>query len=272
MPARILVIEDNPDNLELMTYLLKAFGHVPWTACDGDAGIALAREQKPDLIVCDIQLPGMDGYDVARRIKADTTLSGVPLVAVTALAMVGDRDKVLAAGFDGYIPKPIDPEIFVQNVERFLSSREPSAPSLPVPNPSPFSELREPSLAATIRVVDDLSENRMLKRSILEPTGYTVLTADTMSRALELARQAPPDLILSDVNMADGTGFEFIRQVKADPRLKHIPFVFITSTSWDTASQREGLALGAARYLFRPIEPQQLLAEIDACLNEHGRR
>src|SRR5258708_7169802 len=120
MSSRILIIEDNPANLELMTYLLKAFGHVPLTAQDGEEGLATARRQKPDLIVCDIQLPGMNGHAVAREVKADPALRGIPLVAVTAFAMVGDRDKVLASGFDGYISKPIDPETFVAQVETFL--------------------------------------------------------------------------------------------------------------------------------------------------------
>src|SRR5947207_13285634 len=110
-----------------MAYLLQAYRHLPLTALNGEDGLAMARREKPDLIVCDIQLPGMDGYAVAARIKADPTVSSIPLLAVTALAMVGDRDKVLAAGFDGYIPKPIDPETFVPSVEAFLPAGQRSA-------------------------------------------------------------------------------------------------------------------------------------------------
>src|SRR5881409_3496155 len=120
MPARILIIEDNAANLELMIYLLKTFGHAPIIAGNGEEGLTLARRERPDLIVCDIQLPGMDGFSVAAQLKADSALGGTPLIAVTAFAMVGDRDKVLAAGFDGYIPKPIAPETFVAQVEEFL--------------------------------------------------------------------------------------------------------------------------------------------------------
>src|SRR6266513_5587326 len=100
MPARILIVEDNPANLELMSYLLTAFDHVPLSAQSGEQGLMLAYQEKPDLIICDIQLPGMDGYSYARQVKTQTALRAVPLVAVTALAMVGDRDKVLASGFD----------------------------------------------------------------------------------------------------------------------------------------------------------------------------
>src|SRR5213592_3146354 len=111
--ARILVIEDNPANLDLMVYLLQAFGHQPIQARDGLSGVEAARGGTADLILCDLQLPDIDGYEVARQIKSGSAGHAVPLVAVTAYAMVGDRNKVLAAGFDGYIPKPIIPETFV---------------------------------------------------------------------------------------------------------------------------------------------------------------
>jgi CheY-like chemotaxis protein len=124
MGGRILVIEDNPTNLELVTYLLNAFGHTTIAARDGEEGVEAALRAKPDLILCDIALPKLDGYGVARRLRAASTLHGVPLIAVTASAMVGDRDKVVASGFDGYISKPITPETFVAEVEAYLHRRE----------------------------------------------------------------------------------------------------------------------------------------------------
>jgi two-component system cell cycle response regulator len=117
---RILVIEDNPANLELLTLLLEAFHYVVLTAGGGAEGIETVRREKLDLIICDVQMPGVDGYEVARQLKRDPMLHRIPLVAVTALAMVGDREKVLAAGFDGYIDKPIIPEKFVKQVESFM--------------------------------------------------------------------------------------------------------------------------------------------------------
>src|SRR5689334_18532480 len=120
MGARILVIEDNPANLELMSYLLTAFGHTVLSAMDGEEGLEAARRENPDLIVCDIQIPKIHGLEVAQRLKSHPALRKIPLVAVTAFAMVGDRDKVLAAGFDGYIAKPIVPDKFTEQVCAFL--------------------------------------------------------------------------------------------------------------------------------------------------------
>lgn len=269
MPARILIIEDNPANLDLMTYLLKAFGHIPLTAHDGEQGLATARREKPDLIVCDIQLPGMGDHAVAREVKADGALRVIPLVAVTALAMVGDRDKVLASGFDGYISKPIDAETFVGLVEAFLRPDQRCGRAAPAV--STAAAIPAKSKRVTILAVDDQPVNLSLKRSILEPLGYTVLAAHGMAQALELARRTPPDLIVSDLGMSDGSGFDFIKAVKADARLKDIPFIFVTSTHCNEVARAKGLALGAARFLFRPIEPQVLLAEIEACLSERKK-
>ncbi|MBV9190239.1 MAG: response regulator [Betaproteobacteria bacterium] len=120
MGALMLIIEDNPANVELMTYLLRAFKHEPLIARDGERGVAMALEHKPDLILCDIQLPRMDGFEVLRRLKEDPQTQHIIVVAVTAFAMVGDRDRALAAGFDGYIAKPIAPETFVSQVEQYL--------------------------------------------------------------------------------------------------------------------------------------------------------
>jgi CheY-like chemotaxis protein len=120
--ARILMIEDTPHNLELMTYLLEASGHTVIPAMTGQRGLALARLERPDLIVLDVQLPDIDGYQVLARLRADRELPVPPVVAVTAYAMVGDRDTALAAGFDGYLSKPIDPVSFARDIDARLPS------------------------------------------------------------------------------------------------------------------------------------------------------
>jgi CheY-like chemotaxis protein len=119
-PTRILVVEDNDTNRALMVYLLKAFGYDTLEAVDGKQGVDIARREQPELIVCDVQLPKLDGYGVVDQLKTDVALRDIPIVAVTAFAMVGDRNKILSAGFDGYIGKPIEPETFVAQLAAFL--------------------------------------------------------------------------------------------------------------------------------------------------------
>jgi CheY-like chemotaxis protein len=120
MKTRILYIEDNEANLYLVTYLLGSRGHQVEPAMDGAEGIRRALERVPDLILLDIQLPIMDGYEIARRLRAEPALDRVPLVALTSYAMAGDREKALAAGCDGYLEKPINPDTFIAQIEAFL--------------------------------------------------------------------------------------------------------------------------------------------------------
>jgi two-component system cell cycle response regulator DivK len=122
MSARILLIEDNPQNRYLAKFLLEQRGHQILEAETGPQGLAMASEARPDIILLDIQLPGMDGHAVARALKADPELMSIPIVAVTSYAMAGDREKCLEAGAEGYIEKPINPETFVTEVERFLTN------------------------------------------------------------------------------------------------------------------------------------------------------
>ena len=124
--ARVLVVEDQDENLDLMVYLLNAFGHETLVARDGAQGVAVAAQTHPDLVVMDLQMPVMDGYEATARLKADPALAHIPIVAVTAYAMVGDQERILQRGFDGYLTKPIDPEFFVGELERHLVSPAPA--------------------------------------------------------------------------------------------------------------------------------------------------
>jgi two-component system cell cycle response regulator DivK len=122
MKKTILLIEDNAQNSYLTTFLLESQGFAVVSASDGAAGIELAKQTLPDLILLDIQLPMMDGYAVARALRTVESLTLTPIIAVTSYAMVGDREKCLAAGCNGYIEKPINPETFVAEVSAFLPS------------------------------------------------------------------------------------------------------------------------------------------------------
>jgi two-component system cell cycle response regulator DivK len=118
MKANILLIEDNEQNRYLATYLLEQNGHTVMHAAAGPAGLDLAARERFDLIVLDIQLPGMDGYAVARALRGIPATATVPIIAVTSYAMTGDREKALAAGCNHYIEKPINPATFVTEILR----------------------------------------------------------------------------------------------------------------------------------------------------------
>lgn len=120
---RILIIEDDFASLELYSCLLKSFGYTILLAGNGEQGLALARRTRPDLILCDVKLPKMSGVEVVRQLKSEPTLAQIPIVAVTAYAMFGDRERLLAAGFDDYLPKPIEAESFVDHVRDIIAAK-----------------------------------------------------------------------------------------------------------------------------------------------------
>ncbi len=118
--SRVLVVDDNAVNLDLMLYLLRAFGYEAAGHGDALSGLEAALSGDFAIVLTDILMPGIDGYEFARRFKSASHLSSIPLVAVTALAMSGDRERIAEAGFDGYIAKPIEPRSFVAHVQAFL--------------------------------------------------------------------------------------------------------------------------------------------------------
>lgn len=265
--ARVLVIEDNPINLELMTYMLQAWQHEALQAADGVSGLALARRERPDLILCDLLMPGMDGHAVAKALRADPLLKRIPLLAVTALARDTDRDAALASGFDAVFTKPIDPPHFMAGVQPFLPGppqppvNAPPARSAPV-FPAIPAELRAPLSPCVLLTVDDGPINVAYKRDLFEPAGYSVLAADSVSEALAVLAREPVDVVISDVVMGEGGGFELLRQLKAHPGWRHLPFLFLTSSARDEASRERGLALGADGFLLRPLDAFELLAAL----------
>lgn len=266
--ANIVVIEDTPANLELMCYLLDAFGHQVLTATDGDEGLELVRRTVPDLVICDVHLPKVDGYEVARKLKGDPGTAGIPILAVTALAMVGDREKGLKAGFDGYLYKPIEPESFVSEMERFLHADHHG--TAPQPQAMHQSHGLDNGLLrrGKILVVDDSPVNLDLFCDLLEPMGYEVWLTASAAEGYARACLSVPDLILSDIHMPTEDGFSFFRRVKMNAKLSAIPFVFISSTAHGDKDREKAQRRGASRFLVRPIEPQVFLDEIAAVLAE----
>jgi CheY-like chemotaxis protein len=118
--ARVVIIEDNAFNLELARYLLSAAGYPVLAATDGLEGVKLVRSERPDIVVCDLQMPALDGFGVIEQIRADPALRSIVVVAVSALSMPDDQRRALASGFDGYMSKPIEPETFIAQLENYL--------------------------------------------------------------------------------------------------------------------------------------------------------
>ncbi|WP_338758771.1 EAL domain-containing protein [Massilia sp. METH4] len=251
MSARILIIEDNPTNMELMVYLLRAFGYTPLTASDGEEGVAAARREQPDLIICDVHLPKLDGYGVVTALKAEPSTQRIPALAVTALAMVGDRERLLAAGFDGYIGKPIEPDSFVTQIESFL--------------PGEMSPQKNNDIA-TILIVDDHVLNRQFLMTLLGFSGHRLMEAASGIEALKLMERERPDLIISDILMPNMDGYEFVARVRENPESANVPIIFYTATYREREAVAVAQSVGVRWVLPKPSDPDVILATVQEAL------
>jgi len=121
MSQTILIVEDNELNMKLFTDLLQAHNYNTIQSLDGSDALELSRDNKPDLIIMDIQLPGISGIEITKLLKADDELKDIPVIAVTAFAMKGDEERIMEAGFSAYVAKPVSVPSFLENVAKFLS-------------------------------------------------------------------------------------------------------------------------------------------------------
>lgn len=268
MSARVLVVEDTPHNLQLMSFLLRAYGHTVEPAESGERGVELAHSVQPDLVIMDLQLPGMNGYQALAALRSDPSLPRMPVIAVTSFAMADDHRKAVQAGFDHYMSKPIDPPTFVTEIDACLPERlrgqRPAPPDAEATaaewvSPSPSS----PYSGATILVVDDSHTNRGLLNTVLAPHGFQVTLASTVEEAIDVSSSAVPDLVLCDVHIGHRHGLDVLRHVRASPALRAVPFAFITATAhWlDPDVMASGMLV-----IRRPIEPAELIAHVEALL------
>jgi CheY-like chemotaxis protein len=253
--ARILVVEDSPDIRALVRMLLEAGGHEVSTANDGRDGVEAARRSRPDLVLMDLSLPVLSGWEAVREIKADPATAAIPVLAVTAHAMQGDRERALAAGCDGFIAKPIDEETFERSVASHLP-RPAEFSAAPRPASTETAEA-QPSSGGRILIVDDQAEVAELIRSDLASDGHTVTVASTASEALAAFAADPAyDLTIVDVMLGMESGYQLTTELIARSP-EYLPVLLVTA---GTIDRDRGYAAGADDFIGKPIELPELRA------------
>jgi two-component system cell cycle response regulator len=265
MGAQILLVEDNPTSRDLLTYLLVAFGHDVVAAGSGEAALDRLSEMRPDLIICDLDLPGIKGYEIVHRLRIDPALATIPVVAVTAMAMVGEREKVLAAGFDGYLSKPIDPETFCGQLDRFMPAAQASMARGRTTLAPATSRAAYAPPAVTLLILDSIGRNGAMIRGLLAGMGFRLLSAADAPTALRLARSELPDLIVTDAPTNPALGCDLLRAARADLALTRTPFAYLTDCVRGAIEDAPADELGAV-IISRGLPPSELRRQILACL------
>ncbi|HEY6959431.1 MAG TPA: response regulator [Candidatus Limnocylindria bacterium] len=260
--ARVLVIEDEANNLDVAQRIIRAAGHEALAAMDGQAGIDTARAERPDAILVDLLLPRVDGWTVTKTLREEEWAKTIPIVAVSALAMQQDRQRAIDAGCDDFLSKPYAPAELRAILNRFLPMAAPKAAAAAkaAPKVAPTSER-----LGTVLVVDDEPMNVELLARRLEAMGAVALKASSGDEALATCERELPDLILLDVMMPGMDGYEVCRKLKSNERTEQIPVIFVTAR--DRAEDlAKGFAAGGVDYVPKPFEPVELTARVRSAI------
>jgi CheY-like chemotaxis protein len=244
----ILVIDDDASVHDIMQRFLSREGFNVIAAASGQAGLRLAREQAPDVILLDVRMPNMNGWEVLSSLKADPELASIPVVMVTI-----EDDKALgsALGAVDYLLKPVDHNRLLTLLQPYLKDSSPTS----------------------VMVVEDNPENREMICRQLSKVGWHVLEAENGLKALEVLQTEQPGVILLDLMMPEMDGFEFIRELRQHPQWRSLPVIVLTAKDL-TAEERDWLDGQTQRVYQKGAGNRQLLDEIRSLLNvpTEGRR
>ncbi|MFA5315132.1 MAG: response regulator [Candidatus Omnitrophota bacterium] len=242
---KILVIDDEADIREIVRIYLEEEGCEVIEAANGQEGILKAQSEKPDLIVLDIMLPGINGFEVAKHLKDDPNTQDIPVIILSVLA----QDSQYRQCILDYISKPFRQEELVATVRRI------------------FSKVNGKGPKKTILVVDDDPDIVDIIAICLKDNSLNPEKAYNGQEALQKVKSGKIDLILLDINMPGMNGFEVIKHLKSDPATCDIPVVVLTGTYISDDDKRHGLTLGVAKYLTKPFSADDLVKEIKGSLH-----
>lgn len=255
---RVLIVDDSPANLKLARIALEGSNLDLCTASDGEEAEQRLRDFQPQVVLMDLQLPGIDGYDLARRIKSNAKTAHIRVVAVTAYAMPGDRERALAAGCDEYITKPLDPLALPTVVKTELAETSDAASERRRDSAATRSSRAPQRSRPLVLVIEDNPASRKLIRVTLESEGCTVHEAADARSALDWLESHSPRLILQDLVLPDLDGLKLLRRIRNLPHTSEVPVLCLSGFRARMDAAR-ALVDGFAALLLKPVDPIELL-------------
>jgi CheY-like chemotaxis protein len=239
MTGRVLIIEDDPGAVRLLRTYLEGEGYAVLVASDGESGLLAARRGSPDAILLDVLLPGMDGWEVLRRLKADEGLWDIPVVVVS---VVDERHVAMRLGAADYLLKPFKPDALLARVARYTSPGRTTQGSGP-----------------RVLAIDDDAAARALIVNALRPKGFDVVAAASGQDGVALALEQPPELVICDLLMPDMNGYEVVEELHRHDTLRESTILILTGHEL-SAADRERLNGKVAAVLQKGVDPRQALA------------
>lgn len=266
--AKVLVVDDDPRNLKLISVRLRADGYEVLTADSGAKAIEIVRATRPDVILLDIMMPEMDGYEVTRRLKKDFDTQSIPIVLITALHAVKDRVKGLNAGADDFLTKPIDTNELLARVRSLArTSALENELRLRTRIEKQFVSPAVTTDKKSILLIEDDHKMVGLIKDMLSGAGYAPVGANSGREGLDLLETTIPALIILDLLLPDMDGFELLKQLKHREGTKDIPILIVSCLN-ESSNKIKGLDLGADDYLIKPVNKKELIAVLKQCFAE----
>jgi CheY-like chemotaxis protein len=262
--ARVLVVEDDANNLDVAQRIIRASGHEALVAADGVAGLDLARVERPDAILVDLLLPRMDGWSLTRSLRTEPWAASIPIIAVSALALPSDRARAIEAGCDDFVSKPFAPAELRAILLRYFPGGPAAVPVVIRDGATPARGQPATPLGRVLIVDDEIANVELLARR-LEAISCQTQVASSGERAIALARTEQPDLILLDVMMPGIDGWQTCRRLKAQPETADIPVIFVTARD-RSEDVSKGFEVGGVDYIAKPFEPVELAARVRSAI------
>jgi two-component system cell cycle response regulator len=270
MTALILVVDDVPANVKLLEAKLSNEYYDVITARNGFEAIEKAHQHKPDLVLLDVMMPGMDGFEVCRRLKADVAVSHIPVVMVTALSDVSDRVNGLEAGADDFITKPInDTALFarVRSLVRIkvlldeLRLRDKTGQEIGILGVNENSFTLDVSGAHIVLIDDDAVQTKRIENTLSKSYRLTTVSNPEDARGVTEQHADTIDLIVVSTELADADGLRLATQIKTLEALRHVPVIMLVDEH-DQALMLKGLELGINDYLVLPVDENEMIARV----------
>lgn len=269
--GEVLVVDDDSGSLQLLAALLSEAGYRVETAANGEIALLAISRHPPDLIVLDVRMPGMSGYDLCRTLQHIPASASIPVIFLSAAADTDDRMLGFDAGGVDFIAKPfVEEEVLARvgtHIEMSLAAKDLlRRHQLTASGNSIFDQADSAStdsveVGEEILIVEDTPESLRLLAAVLTEAGYVVREAPNGELALWTASRRPPSLVLLDIRMPGMNGFDVCRCLKEDPATAKIPVIFLSALS-DREDKTEGFAVGAVDYITKPFSESEVLARV----------